>query len=190
MKKLLLALALGALAVPAAASPRVEVTSVIWSQNVSFTLPHGFVTNFENTSGNHYIREAVLKGETSDSWTQMITVTGERNAAKQDGLTPKLFAENMAEGFKNACPHSFNAKSLGSGTTSGYDAFAAIMSCGTSPTTDGKTSETAVVLVIAGKKDYYTLQWAERTDPSAGPMELDAATWKARLAKLEPVNIE
>jgi hypothetical protein len=189
MNKLLVALAIAAVAIPAAASSSVTVTSTIWSQTVAFTMPRGFVTNFENTTGGHYQREAVPHGESSDNWTQMITVTGERDAAAHDGLTPTLFAERMATGFKRACPGSFNTKAIASGTTSGYASFAAIMSCGTSPTTGGATSETAVVLVIAGKKDYYTLQWAARTAPSASPMNLDVSTWKGRIAKLEPIQV-
>src|SRR5579862_8637170 len=190
MKRLLLALAIAVLAVPAAASPNVVVTSPIWSQIVSFAMPHGFVTNFEKTTGAHYQREAVPKGESGDKWTQMITVTGERGIASQAGLTPELFAQNMASGFKRACPESFNAKPIGDGQTSGYASFTAILSCGTSPTTGGATSESAIVLVVAGKKDYYTIQWAVRTAPSAGPMNLDAAAWKARLAKLQPIEIQ
>lgn len=187
MKKLLLALAIAALAIPAAAAS-VEVVAPIWSQTVAFTLPAGFVTNFEHASGGHYIREAVPKGETSDVWTQMITVTGERNAAGP-GVTPRHFAEAMAAGFNRACPDSFNAQPIGGGKTSGYASYTEIMSCGTSPTTDGRTSETAVVLVIAGSRDMYTLQWAVRTAPSATPMHFDVAAWKARLARLQPVDI-
>jgi hypothetical protein len=186
----LLALALAALVLPAAASPRETATSPIWSQTVAFTMPSGFVTNFENTSGPHYIREAVLKGESSDKWTQMITVSGERNASSTAGITPEKFANSMAAGFKRACPASFAAKAIGGGTTSGYASFVAIMSCGTSPTTGGATSESTVVLVVAGKKDYYTLQWAVRTAPSSTPMQLDVSQWKARLARLQPVEVE
>lgn len=188
--KFLLALILATVAIPAAAAPRVEVTAPIWSQTVAFTLPSGFVTNFEKTTGGHYQREAVLKGESSANWTQMITVTGERNAALQSGLTPVLFAERMASGFKRACPDSFATKAIAGGKTSGYDSFAAVMSCGTSPTTGGATSETAAVLVIAGKRDYYTLQWAARTAPSSSPMSIDTGVWKARLARLQPIDIQ
>jgi hypothetical protein len=188
-KPLLLALAIVALTVPAVASDSVTVTAPIWSQTVAFTLPAGFVTNFENTSGNHYIREAVLKGETSDRWTQMITITGERNGAQQR-ITAKSFAETMADGFKRACPASFNAEAIGSGKISGYPSYAGILSCGTSPTTGGATSETAAVLVVVGKHDIYTLQWAARTPPSKTPMDLDVAAWEARLAHLEPIEVE
>jgi len=172
------------------ASPRLEATSVIWSQNVSFTMPNNFVVRYENTNGPAYIREAVPRGETVDNWTEMITVTGARDAASQAGATPERFAETIAGGFKKACPDSFNAKSIGNVKTSGYDSFEAIMSCGTSPTTGGKTSETAAVLVIAGKKDIYTLQYAVRSEPSAGPMDLDVSAWEARLARLQPIAIE
>lgn len=170
----------------------VESLSPIWSQTVSFTLPSGFVTKFENASqkSGHYVREAVLRGETVDDWTQMITVTGERGIADVAGSTPKTFAETIAGDFQKACPDSFAAAPIGKSTTSGYDSYAAVLSCGTSPTTNGATSESAVILVVAGKRDFYTLQWAVRTKPSATPMHLDLPAWKARLAQLKPIHIE
>ena len=186
---ILAAALVAALAIPAGASPAVTVTSPIWSQTVAFTMPGGFVTNYEKTTGNHYQREAVPKGEAGNGWTQMITVTGERNLTKSPGITPKTFAEKMAGGFKQACPDSFSAQAIGSGTISGYPSYTAIMSCGTSPTTNGTTSESAIMLIVAGKKDYYTLQYAVRTPVSATPLHLDVAAWKARLAKLAPVEV-
>ena len=183
-------LALLAFAAPAAAAPRVEVTSKIWSQTVSFTLPDGFVTKFENTNGDEYIREAVLHGETVDQWTQMITVTGSRNLSEQDGVTPSKFAQTMANGFKRACPSTFSAQAIGKVKVSDYDAFEAIISCGSDPMTNGATSETAVVLVIEGEHDYYTLQWAVRGKPSSSPLNLDPGPWKARIARLQPITIE
>jgi L-ascorbate metabolism protein UlaG (beta-lactamase superfamily) len=95
----------------------------------------------------------------------------------------------MADGFKRACPDSFAASGIGALKIDGYPSYEAVMSCGTSPTTNGKTSETAAVLVIFGKRDVYTLQWAARTAPSDEPMDLDLKKWKARLDRLKPVDV-
>ena len=53
-----------------------RVISPVFGQLVSFAMPSNFSAVFENTKGGHYIREAVLKGETPERWTEMITVTG------------------------------------------------------------------------------------------------------------------
>src|SRR5258705_12772525 len=53
-----------------------RVISPIFGQLVTFSMPANFVVVSENSNGPSYIREAVLKGETVNRWTQMITVTG------------------------------------------------------------------------------------------------------------------
>jgi hypothetical protein len=57
---------------------------------VSFAMPSNFSAVFENTNGGHYIREAVLKGESAQAWTQMIMVTGEKGVAGNPDLTGKI----------------------------------------------------------------------------------------------------
>ncbi|MBV8491199.1 MAG: hypothetical protein JO199_11785 [Candidatus Eremiobacteraeota bacterium] len=175
---------------PADSPPKTIATSPIWSQTVAFTLPSGFVTKWEKTSGDHYQREAVPSGQTVDEWTQMVTVTGEKGLATVKGATPLIFAEEIAKGFKKACPGSFNTKALEGDWVPGYKTFAAVVSCGQSPMTNGATTETAAIVVIAGKKDYYTIQYATRTKPpSASPIDLDTAAWTARLKRLMPMSV-
>ena len=73
----------------------VTAISPIFSQLVRFTMPSNFTVVFENTNGPSYIREAVPKGETTEQWTQMITVSGARDAATKQ-FTPQGWAERMA----------------------------------------------------------------------------------------------
>lgn len=167
----------------------VKTITPIFSQLLMIPLPSGFSPTFENTQGNHYIREAVLAGENINNWTQMITLTGIKDLAKRPNMTAQLFANSLAGNFKSACPTSFSARSLGERKISGYDAFVAIASCGMSPTTNGKTSETALITVIKGEKDFYTLQWAERTLPSMSPIAVDLAKWAKRFNKLMPIKV-
>ena len=65
-----------------------------------FLVAASFVTVFEKTKGPNYIREAVLKGETVKSWTQMITVTGAKGPAGNDKVSSKNAAASMVGGFK------------------------------------------------------------------------------------------
>src|SRR5271165_3836910 len=139
---LLVGLASG-IAVPASAQDKTDIEALrkqgysvrmispIFGQLVMLSLPKGFTTVFEDTSGSQYTREAVLDGESVERWSQMITVTGAKGLASNPRLTAQSFVEQIAGGFKNACPDTFSAKGLGALRISGRDAFIALAACGT-----------------------------------------------------------
>lgn len=163
----------------------------IFSQILEMSFPADFKPAFENTNGNFYIHESVLENENVNKWTQMITITGTQGLAANPSLTPKIFAERLAAGFQRACPTSYIAGALPINKIDigKSDGFAAVVSCGTSPTTAGQTSESALIVVIKGTDDYYTVQWAERTPPSATPIPIDAPKWLERAKELSPIKL-
>jgi hypothetical protein len=161
----------------------------IFSQLLVTSFPRDFKNVFENTRGPQYIRESVLEGENENKWTQMMTITGAKDLASNPGLSPKKFIENMAAGFKRACPNSFAANAISEGKISGYDSFMAVISCGTSPSTAGQTSESVLVLAIKGERDYYTIQWAERMKPSSSPIAIDTVKWTERVKNIAPIRL-
>jgi hypothetical protein len=167
----------------------VKSISPIFGQLLMMAMPAGFTPVFENTNGGHYIREAVLQGETTDKWTQMLTVTGDKGWSSNASLSPAKFAQMKAGSFKAACPASFSALATGAGKIGGHDAFAAVLSCGTSPATGGATSESALFVIIKGEADYYTIQWAERGEKSATPIDITPAKWLERLKQLNPIRL-
>jgi hypothetical protein len=168
------------------------VISPIFGQLVTFSLPTSFVTVFENTNGPNYTREAVLKGETAKSWTQMITVTGVKgaagNAKGNAKVSPEIFAGSMVGGFKSACPETFAAQGFGPTRFGDQDAYVAVASCGRVESSADKHSEVALIVTVKGSTDYYTLQWAER-GPAAGRDAIDEAKWLARLRQLQPIRL-
>ncbi len=164
----------------------------IFSQLVATSVPTGFTALpvYEATlPGPRYLRETVLEGENADDWTQMITVTGAKDLSDRPNVTLQGFVERMAGGYKKACPDSFSAASVPVAKISGYDTFGAIVSCGTSPMTQGRTSESAMILAIKGQHDYYTVQWAQRSKPSSGPLAIDSAMWIERFHALAPIKV-
>jgi hypothetical protein len=167
----------------------VKTITPIFSQLLMTGSPQGFVPASEKTKPQFYIREAVPKGETVDNWTQMITVTGMKGMTSNPQATPKAVLNNMAGGFKRACPNSFNAQIMSESPIGGFDAAVAVVSCGVSPTTAGRTSETALIAVIKGQADFYTVQWAERTEPSNVPLPIDLKKWTDRFKTLGPVRL-
>jgi hypothetical protein len=165
------------------------VISPIFGQLVRFALPSNFApVAFEKTNGPSYIREAVLKGETVQAWTQMITVTGAKGVAGNPQVTPQSFAVSMAAGFKKACPDTFAVKPFGAQKFGDQDGFVAVVGCGRIETSADKHGETALIIAVKGSADYYTIQWAERAPSSADKPLIDEAKWQQRLSKLKPIQ--
>lgn len=177
------------LAAAQAQAPRsLRVISPIFGQLVSFAMPSHFSAVFENTEGGHYIREAVLKGETLERWTQMITVTGEKGMTLIPGSSPQIFAGTIAGGFKTACPDSFAARPLGETRFGRFEGFVAVIGCGRIDSGPTRHSETALLITLKGATDYYTIQWAERGPESDEPPVNDDR-WDARLRDLSPIDL-
>jgi hypothetical protein len=166
-----------------------RVISPIFGQLVTFSMPANFVVVAENSNGPNYIREAVLKGETINRWTQMITVTGAQglvsgpkaNREANPKATPETFAGSIVGGFRSACPDSFAAQGFGPTKFCDQDAYVAVASCGSVGT--DRHGETALIVAVKGQADYYTLQWAERGKPA-----IDEAKWLDRLRQLQPIR--
>jgi hypothetical protein len=161
----------------------------IFSQLVYFHTPANFVSVFENTHGVRYIHEWVLPGESVSNWTQMLTVTGAQDvSAKHPEATPKVFASSIAGGFQRACPSSFAAKGIYEGQLNARDAFIMVVSCGNAAASAGH-SETAMIAVVKGEKDFYTLQWSQRGDAMPTPMDIDVNMWAGRMKSLMPLKL-
>lgn len=167
----------------------VKSITPIYSQLLLTGYPQGFQTAYEKVNGPSYIRELVPVGESVDNWTKMMTISGIKGLASKADITPKIVLSNMAGGFKRACPNSFSAQVVTEGKLSGFDSFVAVVSCGVSPATGGKSSETALIAVIKGQSDYYTIQWAERSAPSNEPIALDVPTWAGKLSLMSPIKL-
>jgi len=166
-----------------------RVISPIFGQLVTFSMPASFVVVAENSTGPNYIREAVLKGETVNRWTQIITVTGAKGLVgspkANPDATPETFAGSIVGGFRSACPESFAAQGFGPTKLGDQDAYVAVASCGSVGT--DRHGEIALVVAVKGRADYYTLQWAERT-PAGGKPAIDEAKWLDRLRQLQPIR--
>jgi hypothetical protein len=155
----------------AAAPAAFRVISPIFGQLVTFSMPANFVVVAENSNGPSYIREAVLKGETINRWTQIITVTGAQGLVSgpkaNPKATPETFAGSIVGGFRSACPDSFAAQGFGPTKFGDQGAHVAVASCGSVGT--DRHGETALIVAVKGQADYYTLQWAERRKPPENP---------------------
>jgi hypothetical protein len=173
-------LALALLTTPAWAEDTTFIAPV-YAQLVSFTLPDGFAVAFEDPAPGFYIIEAPAMGQTVENWTQLISMTGAKNGVRGDVVeNAALYASNIAASYRQYCPDSYSTQMLPTPAIPGVlDAVAVYYACG--PTADTAQAEGVVMLVLSGRKDIYTLQWAERFD---APVPYDAARWAPRLAAL------
>ncbi|CUW39922.1 conserved protein of unknown function [Magnetospirillum sp. XM-1] len=176
-------------ATAAPATEAMQVVTPVFSQLVGYSVPGNFVPAAENSTAEQYIQELVLSGQTVESWTQMITLTGIKGLAANPNATPEALALRIGGGFQQACPASFQGTSFGEIKLSGHDAFALVVSCGTANVAGKPHSESALVIVIKGQADYYTLQWAERGAASKTPLAFDEAKWTGRFKNLSPIKL-
>jgi hypothetical protein len=154
-------------------APRVTAVTPIFGELFLRDLPKGFTPAFEATRGPSYIHEMVPAGETVERWTQMITLTGVRDLADRPGMDAGVFAAGLADGFRKACPDTFGLSKPERVKVEGArDAVGFTVGCGRSPTTAGRTSEVAAMLVVIGRRNGYSLQWAWRGPAVAGPADL------------------
>ncbi len=147
-----LGMILGSAALAEGPAPAFTVISPVFSQLVTFSMPSSFVVIDENTNGPSYIREAVLKGESADRWTQMITVTGAKGLVANPKVSPETFAASIAGGFRSACPETFTVKAVGPTRFGDQEAFVAVASCGSVESSADKHGETAVVVAVKAQR--------------------------------------
>jgi hypothetical protein len=164
------------------------VISPIFGQLVGFGMPSQFTVVFEDTNDGHYIREAVLEDETTERWTEMITVTGEKGMTLVPGSSPEKLAGSIVDGFKAACPDSFAVMPLGARKFGTVEGFIAVAGCGRIDSGPTRHSETALLITLKGQTDYYTIQWAERGPESDEPPVNDGR-WQTRLEELSPIDL-
>jgi hypothetical protein len=176
------------------ASPTITAVTPIFGQVMAVTYPSQFRMVNEQTKGNYYLQESVKSGDTVDQWSEMITLTGRQGAASLPRASAKAFVLNIFKDFQTACPATFSILELGPRSLDGRESFAAIGSCGTVSTAEEAAkhsahSETALIVGIKGSADIYTVQWAERGQPSNRSLILDPAVWTDRFKQLEPIRV-
>lgn len=170
----------------------------IFSQLLAFSVPKNFVQVYEDTkpvqvkgqvTTHNYTRKSVLNGETLDHWSQMITVTGGEGGARVPSTSSGRFAVYIAYLYSQTCPQTFSTIGLGTFNVGAYQAYTAVISCGTNPKLQNPQSESTLVIAIAGERDLYTIQWAFRGAPSPAKLVMDKNQWEARLQQLQPIKL-
>lgn len=173
-----LALAFAALASPAFGQSVLQVTP-IYSQLVAYPTPANFKADFETEQDGFYLVEYVPRDESVQDWSQMVSVTGSAGLATR--MSVEDFAINLADSYKAACPQTFTALRLDTLSINGAIAtFAGYLGCGAI----GAQSEAMVFVIVQGRSEIYTLQWAERGPALTRAPDPDPAIWLPRAVAL------
>ena len=125
-----------------------------------------------------------MKGETAQQWTEM---TGAKGLATSPGATAEQLARWIATEYMQACPDTYAATGSGA-SIGGHDAFVGVAGCGKVGRGAHVGSEAALIVVIKGNADIYTLQWAERGAASGKP-DVEHTRWQDRLKQLAPIRL-
>ncbi len=164
----------------------VDMVIPVFSQVVKVPLTAPFMQVHEKVNGPFYIWEGVLPGESTQKWSQMITVTGFK---AMSNAAPEAAARMIAEGFKRVCPDTFSVKPMDiSRIKGGNRAAGLLIACGTASSVPEPYSETLLLIAMQGQSDLYTVQWAERGPASRTPIEFDAR-WTQRFNSLTQIRL-
>lgn len=157
----------------------------IYSSILVHPVPQGFVSAYEEDKDGTYTLALVPEGESVEDWQQLITISGLRDLTQK---VPSVqdFASSIGQSFQSACPDTFIAWDEGAVQVTGASsAYLVVFACGDA----GGRSEMATVLVAAGPKDVYSLQWAERGPVLADKPQMDLTIWKPRAEKMLTMKI-
>ncbi|MGL4604649.1 MAG: hypothetical protein ACRCU9_10940 [Iodobacter sp.] len=169
-----------------------QVTTAIplFSQMLLFSYPKGFTLIHSERRSEIFFQQYVLDGESKNDWSQAVRITALKNMAADLTITPERVAASIAKGYLSDCPNSHTFTPF-SGLKSGrHNVFAIVMSCGTiAPKQSAPYSRSELTIVIQGDKDYYTVQWIERSLPSEGPIPFNQDKWSDRFKFLIPIKL-
>ncbi len=143
---------------------------------------------YEHSEHGNYLRLSLLHGESLQSWTQMLTITGSEDQAKMPALSLQALIDFGAQRYSSQCPGSYAMSVLPQEGASPGQLYAILQSCGHSPDAP-QYSISSLILALKGSDDIYTLRWDERAPAYEHPKPPDTQLWLHRLSELMPVRL-
>jgi hypothetical protein len=153
--------------------------SRVWSQAVVHAIPDGWklVQQGASADGARYTLNYAPEGASPSSWTELITVTGFKDMAKDPKASPAGMVEYLARQKRAVCPDRAVAISAGDVMLGQRRGNIAIVGCGQLPSDiagiKAGEGEISLHIVISGDKDMYVITRLQRVapyEPSAEPI--------------------
>ncbi len=121
-------------------------------------LPEGFKVASTNRQEGITLTEYIPQGDTSENWSEMVTVLVANGLGHID---PNAFAQTIGNGWSAACPNS-EVEKIGDGEKTGYATSLWLLRCPLNPQTG--RAESLLMIVIQGKDSLYNIQYAFRSE--------------------------
>ena len=153
----------------------INVSLSVFDEKISFKIPKNF-KGFQENSINGFLYKAIPQGQNFNDWTQMITVSGQK-----DGAMPKNFdLKNVANLYLKNQDEKCNYNFSGGIIKEAENNITVLTRCANNQTINNNLTETTVINFIQGKKDIYTLQYSEK---SSEPFGINESTTKDFISK-------
>ncbi len=124
------------------------------TEQLLYSIPENYVLGYQIKESNMLLMEFIPKGETSENWTEMITL---QTFYGLDNMTPKEYAARVKKAGASVCPGI--KSTLGKETLdNGYQAYSWKQVCDLNPNT--KREEATLLKAIAGRRNLYVIQKA------------------------------
>jgi hypothetical protein len=173
--------------------PAALVLTPIFGELFAHSVPSGFRAQREQTGSDTYMRTMLLALDSDLDWKQRILITGTKRPEQlPSGFGPKAFAMNFARSFQQSCPTTFSGGAIAEAKLStGHAAYFMLVSCGSHALTPTRapTSESALIAVVQGDLNFYSLQWSERGPPVGNAPEPNVEVWHSRLKAITPLLV-
>lgn len=173
--------------------PAASVIAPIFGELFSHSIPSGFRPQREQTSGDTYMRTMLLALDSDTDWKQRILVSGTKRPDQlPPGFGPKAFAMHFVRSFQLSCPSTFSGGAIAEGKIgTGHAAYFMLVSCGSHTLTPTKspTSESALIAVVQGDMNFYSVQWSERSAPVDQAPHPNVEVWHSRLKAMTPLLV-
>ena len=167
----------------------VTTITPVFSQLVAFSLPTGFVTVNENAQGGFYMQEAVPKGETVNNWTQMLTLSGFKDLARNPKLDLVTFSNLFMKQMVKKCSPNASGGKVTDLKVGEHDALIYFVSCANVNYSGAAHSEQTLFLSIKGESDYYMILLAERGAPQESIPVFERDKWATRFKQIKPIKL-
>lgn len=149
-------------------------------EELLYSIPGDYVLDYKVKESNMLLMEFVPKGESSENWTEMITI---QTYYGLDNMTPRQYADRVKKAGASVCPgiKSTVGEEM---IENGYQVYSWKQVCGLNPNT--KREEATLLKAIAGKRNLYVIQKAWGYYPN----QQETRTWAENIKNTVLCNSE
>ncbi len=144
----------------------------IFHQNLIYPYPKSWPINpiFRNQTSNHFIVEHIPKDQTLNTWKDMFTIQGFKDAVQANGMTAPKILNLLKQQLYLIAPEQLYYKEIFTGDINGTPGSIVLMGIKNLPTTlipelPKGVGEIGLYLALQGKQDMYVIHRSWKSSP-------------------------